>query len=517
MIKIAPFIVSSILISLAINFPQNLSFLSLVFLIPILSYIKKNQIEKTLRVDVARMFLFGFLFMFLSSLWFIDAYPLDWLGVNDKLFSFFTVGLIFFMFCFISSIPISFWVIFVHVFKKSSFFINSIIGASSWILLEYLRSFVIAFSVYGNETLLGPHYTNSSLGYTVFNIPIIKELLPVGGMYLASFVVVLINYLLYGALFEFKIKSKKKDVLILLMTIIIIITSSFFIINKIRENNSLSKTIIPTVVTTYLPSTSNKYLEEYKKNIASFALKKINKEVSDTIIIFPENINPLENDLENRNNLIIGSFKNKLSYNQFFWDTSNSNIEYYEKQLLMPVGEYDIYLLRYTVKLFGYEKWDNIYKNYRRVSKSSDNNTFVYKNDDYYISGSICSENISPYIHSKPVLNGSNLIINILSHAPFHDSYLLPKQTLAISSTRALENGRYFITASNYDKSSVITDKGVLLITSVSKEVFSSFETEVILKNYITPYVKYGDYIIYASGLFMLVNIFVILRKRKVI
>jgi apolipoprotein N-acyltransferase len=512
MIRIIPFIVSAIPISLAINFPGVFSFLSLVFMVPIIFYIEKIQSEKNIGKDILRMFLFGFLFLFISNLWFIDAYPLDWLGFNDRVFSFFTLGSLFFIFCFISSIPISLWILFIHIFRKNNFFFNSLVGASSWAFFEYLRSFIIAISIYSNETLLGPHYTNSSLGYTVFNIPLLKELLPMGGLYLVSFVVILINYLVYGILF--KLKKEKRGVFILFAVIFTTITFSFLTIKNVRASNSISKTITPTIVTTYLPSASNKYLEEYKRSIASFALNKINGEVHDSIIIFPENINPLENKLENKNNLIIGSFKNNSFYNQFFWDTKDSSIKYYEKQLLMPIGEYDIYILKYLIKLTRNEAWNDTYKNYRRVSKSSGENAFIFKKDDYYISGSICSENISPYIHRNPVSIGSNLIINILSHAPFHGSSLLTRQTIAINSTRALENGRYFITASNYDQSFIITDEGILLKTTENKGVFSFFTAEVSLKNYVTPYVKYGDYMVYLSAIFLFANIILFTKKK---
>lgn len=512
MIKIIPFIFAAIPVSLAINFPGPLSFFSLFFLVPIIFYIKENQVEKNISKDILRMFLFGFLFILISNLWVMDAYPLDWLGINDRLFSFFTLGSLFFIFCFISSIPISLWILFTNIFKKNNFILDSLIGASSWVLLEYLRSFIIAASIYSSETLLGPHYTNSSLGYTIFNIPILKELLPMGGLYLASFVIILLNYLIYGVFF--KLKSEKKMVFILFTIIFIIIFSSFLTIKGIRKDNSMLETINPTIVTTYLPSASNKYLEEYKKSIAGFALKKINEGVDNSIIIFPENINPLENKLENKNNLIVGSFKNKVSYNQFFWNTNDNSIKYYEKQLLMPIGEYDIYLLKYIIKLTKNDAWNNTYKSYKRVSKSSDNDTFIFKKDDYYISGSICSENVSPYIHTKPVSIGSNLIINILSHAPFHGSSLLTRQTIAINSTRALENGRYFVSASNYDQSFVITDTGVLLKTTKNKEIFSFFTAEVHLKNYITPYVRYGDYIVYLSIIFLFANIIILVKNK---
>lgn len=509
--KVLPFIISSILISLSFDFPDSLSFLTFVFLVPIIFYTKNTKNNHVTKADIFGMFLFGFIFAFLSSLWITSAYPLDWLGITDEVFSLLTITLVILLFSIIFAVPISLWIIFIYFFKKTNILLFSLIGASSWVLLEYLRSFLIILSTYGEETLMGPHYTLHSLGYTVFSIPIIKELIPMGGIYLASFFIILINYFLYAVLFE--IKKEKKSLLILFAVITIPIILGFLIMKKVRAENSISETISPIIITTYLPSASNKYIEKYKKDVADDILRKITNETDNSIIIFPENINPTETKLEAKNNLVIGSFKNKLSYNKFFWNTKSNDVSYYEKQLLMPIGEYDISILKYGIKLIGHEKWSDIYNKYKRVSKSKDSSGFTFKYQDYLISGSICSENISPYIHKESVLNGSNLLINTLSHAPFHNSNLLSKQTVAINSTRALENGRYFITSSNYDRSFVVTDEGVLIgISPIKKELFSSFKIGVELKNYLTPYIKYGDYIIYISGIFLII---IILMKRK--
>ncbi|MBS1952826.1 MAG: apolipoprotein N-acyltransferase [Cyanobacteria bacterium SZAS-4] len=78
---------------------------------------------------------------------------------------------------------------------------------------------------------------------------------------------------------------------------------------------------------------------------------------------------------------------------------------------------------------------------------------------------SICVELIYPHIISNEVRHGANLLINVSNLGWFHQSFL-NRQILAAAVMRAVENGRFFVLATNTGISAVIDPSGV--ITSVS-------------------------------------------------
>lgn len=500
------FLLSSLFLSLALCFPQTLSFFVFIFLIPIILYIDKNNLVFSKKREVVNIFFKMFTFIFLalsvSSFWVAEAFPLDWLGINNYSLSLFIVLLMWFLFVFVMSLPMSFWILFVYKFKTDNIIFNALMGSSVWVSLEYLRSWIVAFAMYGDETLFGPHHAYYSLAYTVSNIPIIRDLLPMGGIYLTSFVIVLINFFIYGLVFG--LNRGKSKLLMLFFMILFILISSFYIIRHVRSTNTLFKKINTIVINTNLPSSSNKELIEHKNELSFSILNKI--KIDDSLIVFPENFNPLgKNELENKSNLIVGSFKNQGFYNMFFWKVGDESIGFYRKQLLMPLGEYNVSILGLFLFLINNKEWEREY-NYKIHKSKKEEGVYFYNYKDIRISGSLCSENISPYIHRNAVLSGSNVLINIASHAPFHGSLLLARQTLAINTTRALETGRYLITASNYGNSFILDDEGNILNLIKNREEYVYFESYFESKDYITPYVKYGDYFAYLSVIFVLLN-----------
>lgn len=484
-------------------FPQTLYFFVFVFLVPILFFIDKTKLvlieNKGINKHLLKMFMFSFLFSMISSFWFLSVYPLDWLKI-EGVYSLFIILFVWILFGLCMSLPVTFWLYLVFKLRTNNFFLNALTGASSWIVLEYVRSWFVAISVYGNQTLFGPHNTYYSLAYTVANMPIFKELLPFGGIYLASFVIILVNYLLYYIFFTKPKDNNRKEFYLLLIFVLAIIFISFFTLKNLR-NKGESQIFQATIINADFPASVSKEVDKQKTD---FSLNVV-KESKNKVVILPENFNVLRatssKDLNflNEKNLIIGSFSGKEFYNMYFLNPQTKNIEYYRKQLLMPLGEYRISFVNFIAKTILNK---NLADNY---STKKSNTSFLFK-DSYIknliIGSSICSENISPYIYRDEARRGATVFVNVRSHAHFHGSLLLARQTLAIDTTRALENGRYFVVSGNQAWSYVISDDGVVK-NLIKPRGNNSIDSDVGIKNYITPYVKYGDYMVYISFLFL--------------
>lgn len=508
------FLFSSLFLSSALCFPRDIYFLSFIFLIPIIFFTDNNNLDFSKKKDVFKvffmMFFFGFLFAIFSSVWVFSMYPLDWMNLGSSNLSFFIILSVIFFYGIIIATPTSFWIIFVYALKKSNLFFNAIIGASAWVFLEYTRSIFALLSVYGQESLFGPHYTNYSIAYSVFSVPVIKELLPVGGIYMTSFVVILINYFIYYSYLVVNNKTNNKNQIVFLGIIIVVITlfSSLYM-REIREKDINRKEVIVSVVNTYLPASTSVNMEKLRRSTAINIVSKIS--TPHGIVVLPENLNIINpfNNITNegminkikRNHLIIGSTRVGDYYAMYFFNPQNNDTKYYAKQLLMPIGEYSISWVRFLIKLTNNKEWLSFYDKSTSMAKKG-NGIFLYNDEknNVVISGGLCSENISPYIYRNETRAGASFLVNLSSRSDFHDgSPLLSRQTLAINTVRALENGRYLVTATNKDKSFVITDTGNIQDMSTTTEISSYFNSKIIVKDYITPFVRYGDYIVVIS------------------
>ena len=513
------FLLSSILFSLALCYPQKLGFLVFIFLTPVLFYLDRNKKSSNIRL-FGNMFVFSFVCMLVSTLWFLSVFPLDWLKITDPLLSIFIIVPFWLSFLMAMSLIIAFWPPLVKKIQTGQIFVDAFLGASLWVLIEYLRSWVLAVGVYGDQTLFGPHYTYYSVAYPVSNIPIVHNLFPFGGMYLVSFFIIFSNYFFYYCFAGFKSNKDLKGIFLSVLFLASLLFFSTHTLQYIRKKESISSPFVMTVVNMHeLVSHSSLGAKERIRKALSLVSSMNNP---DGIIIFPENVNIVTPFLEGEIpkdtftfNLAIGSFTGNQFYNMYFFTQGDRKVEYYRKQLLMPIGEYNVSWIDFLIQKSSLGHWTNIYNAVKHThKKGSSQSVFSYqKIDGLIFGGSLCSENISPYIYRNATILGSTVLLNIASHAPFHGSNLLARQTLAINTARALENGRYFITSSNYSPSFVITDEGDLIYVSKDSKKESFDNVLVVTKKYITPYVKYGDYVVFLA--FIILSLRIIWIKKN--
>lgn len=519
---LVPFLLAALLVSLAMDFPQTLWPFIFVCLTPILWYRETHALNFWNKREVWSVFLkmltFGFIFAVASTPWFASTYPLTWLRINDPALSISIIVVIWAGFAMAMSLPMTLWIFCLYGLRTNNRFFGALIGASAWILLEYVRSWFVALSVYGQGVLFGPHHTYYSLAYVIAGAPVLRDMLPVGGMYLTSFVVVLINVALFDLSLAYKRGSRVGYQTINVWVLIVgIIVVSFVGMKSIRSTDKSGTQFTATVVNTYLPSTIDAQISKQKSAIAMGLIAQMNN--PDGIIVLPENLNvmtPFINDTKSATNpmskdhLVIGSFPGMDSHNMYFFEPQTRRVLYYGKQLLMPIGEYSVAWVRFLIEQTHNDSWLSIYDKTTQNEPASGEGSMLYGDrtiKDLVLAGSICAENISPYIYQDETRLGATVLLNIASLSPFRNSQTLSRQTIAIDTTRALENGRYFIVASNDNRSFVVRDTGDIENITNGQEVNSFFNAGIQTKNYITPYVNYGDYILYFAFAVLLVAV----------
>jgi apolipoprotein N-acyltransferase len=359
--------------------------------------------------------------------------------------------------------------------------------------------------LYSPGISLSPHYTYFSIGYSVYNISLFKELLPAGGIYLASFVILLVNYFIYFVLF--KKDRRPMQALLLISLVVLIVLASNILRNKIRTDGVTKEILVGNAKF----ASSNDMEKEMQKGDA--AIEAINYYLfEDTasgtqVFILPENFdvynefakwNERGKNIFLKDVLVVGSYSNNHE-KMYYLDSQKKTAGIYEKQILMPIGEYSPWFMTLIKKVFYGDTlpWRNV---------ESGKTPSVFSYNDFKFGSSICSENVSPYIFSSEVRGGANVILNLASHAPFSGSKLLDEQTLVGNTTRALETGRYVVTATNYGTSFVIDDIGnAIYLQKHNKEGEFEFSKQKIkLLTYKTPYVIFGDYIVYLCLIFLL-------------
>lgn len=83
------------------------------------------------------------------------------------------------------------------------------------------------------------------------------------------------------------------------------------------------------------------------------------------------------------------------------------------------------------------------------------------------VGASVSFELVYPELIAQEVQNGAALLVNVSDLSWFHDK-VLSKQLLAAAITRAVENGRYLVLASNTGISAVVNPLGVVTSNSVT-------------------------------------------------
>lgn len=517
----APFIGAALAGALAMDYPQTLWPLIFVFLTPIISHaqgLRGVSLGKRAVLGLfARMFAFGLTFSILSTPWIGSTYPLTWLNIPDPILSIGIIAGIWLSFGITLALPITPWIYVVYRASAHRPSVQMLIGGASWILMEYARSWMVALSEYGEGVLFGPHHTYYSLSYVLSGVPVIRDLFAVGGLYLATFVVVIVNFLiLYALAFVRSNTVHRRDVVCVALATVLVIFGSSLGMSRLRASDTAGERFTISVLNTHLPSSTNDDVEAEKTRIGLALISGI--DTKNGILILPENLDVFNSYLSakdsaksplSRFHLVIGSHPDKNAHSMYFFEPDTKQGVRYQKQLLMPIGEYSVDWVEFLVRMSHKASWIDAY-DLRVVQHGTHKGAGItlYRDRVFpglVLAGTICAENISPYIFRDQTRAGATVLTNISALSPFRNNPSLRRQTLAIDTTRAIENGRYLVVAGNDNKSFVVADTGDIVAFSGDDVPNSAFNAEVQVHTYKTPYANYGDYMVALAFAFLLI------------
>ncbi len=521
-------LISGVVMAVSFNF-SSFWFLSFFGMIPfvIFLYQKKLNFKK---VFIGGLF-FGFVFMGSVLSWFWSTYPLKWVGIESGINAFFLILTIWFLSSIFFALFIATWTVIFYKFKKDN--VGDIFFAASlWIVFEYIRALAFSILWISPVSLIGPHWTFGFLGYILAENKLTLSFASIGGIYLLSFIVILINIFIYYLLFTKTIAKtpQKKLAYILFLFIFIFIISflSYTFSNNIKNGKKLKVAMVDT----YLPSSSTFDKEVYKKHIRK--IKRIvvgmgNIKKKPDIIIFPEDsrfvsgLSNVEKSLIYKNiikkeALFIDSsdyikINGDITYRLEYFNTKKSS-DFSSKVLLVPFGEYLPYIFSYISKISGNEQLVKKFNKKRGFTNGKNLNNAVVNFQDIKIGALFCSEIVSNNLYRTVTKNGANLLVNIASQAVFKGSPVLYSQTIKMAKIHAVQNNRYFIQSMNFAKSFVVDNKGKIITKSNNADYGVTYSS-VVTNERASLYNKLGDWILFISIIIIAINSKKYLYKTK--
>lgn len=521
-------------------------FLIWIALVPLLIFLGRKELTK--KYIFFGGFLAGLIFFGSALSWFWGAYPLDWAGIENKLIGF---PLTFFIW-FLSASELALFVgLFSFVLRqflkpaglqsinrnpqstirnpqstiynlKFLFLIPSL-----WILFEYLRAWGFGLFWLGPESLLGPHWTFGNLAYSLAESAPLLQLASVGGIYGLSFLAVLFNAALFLSVraADFgKIKNYWPIGSAILLLLILNITGWLILKNKDVAGKETKVALLQTKIPSTFQPTFQRQMEILTQQSALLAEVVKNWKDSE-IIVFPEGANLVGvlgeerskiffNEIfEGQQKLIIDSGpmideNGKLSIATFYFDAQNGVMAQDEKQFLIPLGEYLPYWFKIAATVAGEGEWTRRFEERRGFRKGPENQVFAWQNGsrEQKFASLLCSGFLSPNMNRRAAGKGAEALVVSGSESIFRGSDALVKQKIAMAKFRAVENNRFYLQATNYDRAFIIDSKGEI------KKIAPDLEPTILVDNIVlisekTWYNKLGDWVLILALVIIIVSL----------
>gem|GEM_PF-5153164 len=510
---------------LALSFPPlDLSFLVWIALIPLFVFLNLAPSKASAWKG---SFASGFIFFGFLLKWFFDAWPLNWVGLPLNYITFLIVLLVWVLTVSVMASLFAFFGLFVYKTKFSLASLFPIAGA--WTVLEYLRSWFFILPWLDQQTALGPHWSFGALGYALHNQTYFLKFAPWIGVYGLGFIIVLVSSCLYllPKLYRNHLHGIKYGFCLFIITAVLF---GPLIVEKPKLDITGTKNI--ALIQTNFRSFVGFGLGNTEPIITSLVKESLRYDPN--IIVLPEGsswIKSLTDNLTEKPEVVLPkilgeggylvldharvrdgeNFKSRL----FYFLNPLGVVDYYDKELLVPGGEYLPYLVRFFAKMTGQEEFNEAFTNQRGLKQGNEEFSGYVDIDGLRLGGSICSGIISPKLNRIMTKKDVGLLITVSSDAIFKGSKFLIKQNLAMSKVRAAENNRYFVQVTNGGLSYVINENGRVenMTKNLGDEVLIG---KAKLFSGQTFYTKNGDLINYISLILIVIyGVYKTIKRRS--
>ena len=432
--------------------PFLFGFLRWFALVPLLFIVSSGELS--FRKKTLLLWLVVFALFLVQYILFFDLLPADWMGIEDPVVGFFIITVLWFIFAALlslSALPLSLAHFSLYLFPFL------------WVFQEYISSWLYSLVTWGPGSKLGAHFSYGFLAYSSYTSDLLLYLAHYLGVYGLSFLIACVNVLV----FIFVIRLRKASfstrgagvvlvgALVLFFEIyspaLLTTTTTRVADRKTLKVLALQGNNLPMFV----------YTAEYFQNLAREYEKTIRAGLAEhpetDIVLLPEgtqillmlsNGDPsLEKDAARA---LFGEDKYRiLVYGDYLYEgqevktvisgMSNDPDEkkfILEKYILMPLGEYQPYVIRFGASLFGQGEWFRRLELFRggRPPKHPQKTMETRVGT---ISAVSCSEILSSLVYQDIAKDNPDIIFQQQRLAIFHGNLKTYKRMRAISQVRA--------------------------------------------------------------------------------
>ena len=378
--------------------------------------------------------------------------------------------------------------------------LNIIILPVLWVVFEYARMWMYAILSFGSESLFSPHFSVGFIGYVLSENQALLQVSRIGGVYMLSGVVMLVNSVLFWAFFKSRFSFRQKISFGAIMAIVIVGTLMVPVTSLLSSSQSYesSRFVNVAVVQTDFSPTSGVGRVERVNIIKELFVEISESKRSVDIIALPEDSRFLITLLKNgeiesfmqglfgeERVMIIDSsrVRNATGFVRsrvYYHTTVSGDLVTDEKQFLMPHGEYTPYLYRFLLTILGQGEIVDRLDRDRGYTKGN-KERIVGTYEGVAVGALFCSEILSPSLYKKLTNeNGANILVNLSSQSWFHGSKILYNQTISMAKIHAAQNNRYFVQSGNKSPAFILSNTGEVIVES-SGDISSVIYAEIAL------------------------------------
>ena len=476
-----------------------------------------------MRSAFAGGFLFGLIFFGSVLSWFFDSHPLDWAGVADVQTSFIFVCIAWAVSVITLSLFTGAWAWALHMLRRGTL-VDILLGASLWVVFEWLRTFGFSLVSYGDGTFWGAHWTFGNLGYTLVDSPFLPWA-SIGGMYLLSFIIVSTNLALFVCA-EKKFRLSQQTYIIATVLVSVFLLSTVFLAFS-SQTHPPSPRISVALLHTNFPSSFTVSAEESRTRrevFLSLLAQIAQKKQRPDLVVFPEDTRFLASfSPTSRMTLLQGVSKGQpmtfvdsgrttidgkvfdvLSY----YDENGRVLGQYRKLLLVPHGEYLPFFTGSLARLFGHGAWVDAFVKSREYAPGE--STAVARTKQGSFGALFCSEIMSDVLYGNLARDGAEVLINNASLSFAHESKRLARQTRIQAQMRAAETGRFFLRAANAGSALIIAPDGTVVAESGRGTGILYADIGRIMTQ--TLFTRFGNWMLWLS---LIICAYGIVRKKE--
>lgn len=408
--------------------------------------------------------------------WMWDMYPLNAPGLEASS-QWILIALVWGITALIAGLTTAMAAFMLYMLRDST--LMAITAPLIFILEQEARMWLYALYSYSPESLLGPHFSQTAIGYVLAESPYLLQLAHPFGIPMLTASVVVLAVALACALRQAKMRLPEiRYTLAYAITGIVLLAPLFlsFSPHKDKNGSPFSVAVVSTLTTTSTTS------------LASLIEEAAHKKPSIDILILPEgktltgigDAEYLSKLFGTQQTLIINARHGSETLGEntadiLYDDTQNGRLGTYQKIFLMPQGEYLPSIAGFLYPLSG-DVQTVAYANLTGQKLVRGDELKTVRFHDAVIGGLLCSEVISPHLYHELVTrHGANLLVNVSDQSWFHGSHLFYEKMLQIAKAHAVRERLYYLQATNSAPSFVLAPDGTLITESAWSEASVSF------------------------------------------